>query len=1325
MVHLHNQTTDKMCKVMHYLNCQKKIIISIFSISALFGQLVINEFMSSNSSTLYDESGNTPDWIELYNENFEIDLTGFGLSDDINDPFKWVFPTIILNPETHLLIFASGEGGGSYVQHWETVINWGDEWEYFIGTQNPPSEWTDLEFDDASWLNGPSGFGYGDGDDATTVPSVMSVFVRRVFNVDSVENIISIILHVDYDDAFVAYLNGSEIARRNIGIAGVMPNFDEGAYEWREAEIYNGGYPEKFDISYGPELLIDGDNILSIQVHNYNLISSDMSLIPFLTLGMTEEPENSSGTPEILEFPLTNLHTNFRIESEGEVILITNPNGEFVDLVDPIAVPTDASFGRQPDGGDNWLFYFDPTPNTANITEGFNEFCETPEISHQAGFYPSPIEVSLSINSEIQQIFYTLDGSLPTLNSYIYSDPILVETTKVLRTAAIHPECPPGEITTHSFFIDETQILPIVSLTTDPYNFWDDDYGIYTFGFNASPDYPYFGANFWEDWERPIHIELFEPDGELGFSLNAGVKIFGGWSRGLAQKSLAIYARPSYGTSQINYQIFPDKQIDSFKTIVLRNSGNDWFGGGQDNTTMLRDGMNTGLMDNTGVDHQAYRPAVVYINGEYWGIHNLREKVNEEFLATNNPGVDPDELDELEFNGDIIEGDNQDYLNLIDFISNNSLSTSDNYSLVQDQVDIENIIKYYLAQIYFGNTDWPGNNIKFWRPHIEDAKWKWILYDTDFGFGLFWWASNVYHNTLLFALDDNGPEWPNPPWSTLLFRKLMENVNFQNKFINHFCFYFNTRFSPAYVESHISGIVDIITPEMPNHIDRWGGSIFQWNQNINGIEQFGSQRIGILFNHISDYFDIYETSTLDISAEPVDAGIVSISGLTIPENNWEAVFFNDIPMEIAALANPGYIFSHWEGIIQDEPQTTITLNQDLNLTAIFTESNSEFFINEFLALNDSIFQDEAGEFDDWIEIYNSGDEPENIGGLYISDNAENLMKWMIPNGTFIQPQNFLLFWADEDQEQGELHTNFKLNGEGESLLLVDHDGITILDSISYGTQSNNISYGRMPDGGNVWQFFENPTPDSSNSGSPGNILGDLNGDGLLNVVDVVLMVYLVLDDEYDFFADMNTDVTVNILDIVLLANTILGNTQTSDASMVNTWQKGDSFYLSGNGYIGAVQMTLSHNPEFNIMLTDSSMVSEYRKNELTTTLIIVNPESAKIFTTADYYNVEKIFVANSNEIISIDGPESFSLNQAYPNPFNSSTSIDFSIPFDSIVSIIVYDLLGKKISVITDQKFETGYHTVNWNADAFSSGIYFVKMMTNDYTKTQKLILIK
>ena len=1101
--------------------------------------------MSSNSTTIYDDSGESSDWIEIYNTGDDpVNLAGYGLSDDGDDLYKWIFPSVNIESNNHILVFASDTENNNNVQHWETIINWGDNWDYFIGVQEPPYNWREIDFDHSSWESGPSGFGYGDGDDATIVPSTISVFVRNLFDIESIDDIEEILLHIDYDDAFVAFLNGIEIARSNIGTPGTVPPFNQGANQWREAQIYSGGYPERFDVDLSEVEIVEGQNILAIQLHNFDLVSSDMSLIPFLTLGMNQVPTYPMGSPEILNLNFSNLHSNFKISSSGETIYLTDLSDNIIDQVDSLLIPNDISFGRNQDGGDSWLFFPEATPGeTNNESIGFESFCEAPIFSHNPGFYASAMNVAIDPNEDGYPIYFTTDGSEPSSSSTLYEDSIEIYQTTVLRASVIHLSCLSSQISTSTFLIEENNNLPIISLSTNPDNFFDWDSGIYAMGPNASSNYPYFGANFWEDWERPIHVEFFETDGYLGFSQDAGVKIFGGWSRGQDQKSLAIFARAGYGSKKINYQIFPDKDIDEFSSIVLRNSGNDWYSGDNWSTnTMLRDGMMTGLMQDTGIEYQEYRPAVVYINGQYWGIHNIREKVNEEFLAANNPGVDPDELDQLEANAGIIEGDNQHYLDMINFIENNNLGEQGNYETVKDLIDIDNFIDYNVAQIFYGNTDWPGNNIKFWRPYTADGKWRWILYDTDFGFGLVDW---VGHNTLEFALEENGPVWPNPPWSTFLLRNLMVNSEFKIKFINHFCYFLNTRFKASNVSMHISQVVNHISPEMPNHISRWGGSFYEWsNQHMGTVQNFGAQRDGYVFSHLEDRFNLNGISEITVSSSPYTGGEVRTSGQIIPEQHWVASYFNGIPIEFSAIANPGYIFSHWVGVDSQDPNISVTLYGDESIEAVFIESESApvILINEFLAANESINTDETGEYEDWVELYYNIPGLISLDGYFLTDNINEPDKWMFPD-IEIEDEGYLLIWTDDDQEDGALHTNFKLSASGESIVLFDSD-LNLIDEISFGQQSDDISYGRIFDGSSEWQFFDQPTPGESNIYEQGCSLGDINCDDGINVLDVVLLVELVLggsqpDPDLLASADVNEDGELNVLDIVQLVSMIL------------------------------------------------------------------------------------------------------------------------------------------------------------------------------------------
>jgi hypothetical protein len=184
--------------------------------------------MSSNSATIQDKDGDYSDWIELFNPGTSpIDMTGYGLSDRESNPFKWVFPPCILNPGEYKLVFASGKDRTDVPTLWETVINQGDDWRYFVGVSEPPKDWKSLEFDDTVWSSGPSGFGFGDNDDATIIPQTISLFIRTLFDVDDSVNIAHALLHIDCDDGFVAYINGTEIARYNIGgEIGVPPAYD-------------------------------------------------------------------------------------------------------------------------------------------------------------------------------------------------------------------------------------------------------------------------------------------------------------------------------------------------------------------------------------------------------------------------------------------------------------------------------------------------------------------------------------------------------------------------------------------------------------------------------------------------------------------------------------------------------------------------------------------------------------------------------------------------------------------------------------------------------------------------------------------------------------------------------------------------------------------------------------------------------------------------------------------------------------------------------------------------------------------------------------------
>lgn len=226
---------------------------------------------------------------------------------------------------------------------------------------------------------------------------------------------------------------------------------------------------------------------------------------------------------------------------------------------------------------------------------------------------------------------------------------------------------------------------------------------------------------------------------------------------------------------------------------------------------------------------------------------------------------------------------------------------------------------------------------------------------------------------------------------------------------------------------------------------------------------------------------------------------------------------------------------------------------------------------------------------------------------------------------------------------------------------------------------------------------------------------------------------MIIESDYSLNADLNEDGELNVVDIVVLINLILDLNMVADATNVNYFLDDGIFQVVGNGYIGAVQLKISHDPIFFLELTDNALVADFKTNDQLTTIVIVHPSNTEIFRTDDNFKIEEILVTNSQEIINVNIPTHFELNNPYPNPFNSMTNIKFSLPTDSSVKLKVYNLLGKEITTLIDKEMESGFHNIVWDADLFSSGVYFVKLVANNssqnnkigFSQTQKIILLK
>ena len=668
--------------------------------------------------------------------------------------------------------------------------------------------------------------------------------------------------------------------------------------------------------------------------------------------------------------------------------------------------------------------------------------------SAPAGFYGDSLSVEISTNSAGATVRYTVDGSEPTEASAAYSSPIPIIGSTVVRARGFIPPSEPGPIATRTYFVARPHTVATVSLSTTPANLWSEESGIYTKGPNAESEWPHLGANYWQDWERPVHMELFEPDGRLAFGIDAGMKIHGDrGSRANPQKSLSIFARARYGVGKIHYPIFSETPVvDEFEAVILRGSGNDW------NVTMFRDALMTTLARESGLDVQAYRPAVVYMNGEFWGIHNIREKLNEHYLASHY-GVDPDHLDLLEGNGAAVTGDAADYLSLVKFISTNDMGNPSNFNSVRARMDIENFINYQVAEIYFGNTDWPGGNIKFWRPRTPGGRWRWLLYDTDFGFGR-WDHSPFSHNTLEFALEPDGPEWPNPPWSTLLLRTLLENQSFKRDFINRFADQMNTVFSPERVVDAIQTLQATLEPEMPAHFEKWSGSMAQWDDATEVLIEFGRHRGPHVRRQIMDHFGLDGSALISLEVDPPGAGVIQLNSLLIETFPWSGQYFKQNPIQLTAVARRGYRFIGWEGeSVTKEASAAVELSAKAAMRAVFAQAgkgSGPVVINE-INYNSAVDFDP----DDWVELYNDNETPIDLSGWMLSDSLDDHV-FLLPRGTVLGAGEYLVLCRDSQAfsrlfPRVENHIgdfDFGLSGGGELVRLFDHEG-RLVDAVTY------------------------------------------------------------------------------------------------------------------------------------------------------------------------------------------------------------------------------------------------------------------------------------
>lgn len=993
-------------------------VISLFAAQA---QIVINEASNRNGALFTDEDGDYEDWFELYNAGASaVNLNGYTISDDSLELDKWMFPSIILNPSNHLLVYASGKNRfpDFTTDHYEFPVNEGVDWKYIVPGASTPSYWMNTGFDDSAWNTGKASIGYGDSDDSSVVDAgTMSVYMRYAFSVADTSLINDAVLHVDFDDGFVAYLNGNVIAA--YGFSDI-PDYNDASGLDHEASLYAGYAPVQFEIDEATlhAYMQEGTNVLAVEVHNTAPGSSDLTANAFLSFAVA--------TSDILwsmDYPYwyssyysgTNLHTNFKINTEGEMLFLLDASGDLIDEVLVDDLDTDFSIGRKTDGNDTLQIFAAPTPGYSNNTStSYTGYVASPTFSMDAGFYESTISTAIIIPAGDVSVYYTTDGEIPTTSDILYTGgPIDISSTTVIKARCFDNTgvLLPGKVTTNTYFINEEITVPVLSITTDEVNLYGST-GIYD--------------NWWTDWKKPCYIEYFDSLHINAFEQNAGIKIDGGagGSRSNAQKSFRVEPDNSaYGDGVLNYSIIPRLwYVDEYETFYLRNGSN------MSNVLPYKDAFMTRITDGTLNEHMAYTPIVVFLNGEYWGLYELRDKLDAPHFDHAHK-VENDELDLLSLSywyGSVmrtLSGSDTDFYFMRDFLYYYpSPSDTDFFSIADTYIDVHQFTDYLIAETYFGNADWPWNNIKIFRDRGGNNKWQYGLIDVEWGLGYAAWT-NAYTDMISYLFDNNS--------NIEAFYALNQNEKFRHYFVNRYADLMNTTFLPDRMLAIEDTIYAQVEDELPRQWIRWWTSDMPYAYSVFNDYRFGllddlNIRTNLVRNHIENNYDLDDQVELTLDVYPPGAGKIKISTLTIHDLPWSGVYFDGVPVTITAVANTGFTFNHWaeNDFIDDTLNATFTNNftSDQLFTAYFTGSAA----SEDITVSEINYQNEASvDAGDWFEIWNYGTAAVNLSNWQVKDGSP-LNNFKLPEGTILNPDERIVFVSDTSlfQQQHPGVTNY-------------------------------------------------------------------------------------------------------------------------------------------------------------------------------------------------------------------------------------------------------------------------------------------------------------
>ena len=907
--------------------------------------VVFTEVAPQNAS-LKDEEGNDAGWLELYNtSDSPVDLSGIALSNDLKFPRRWTFDKAVIPAKSYMVVFMSGKNFPSYIMPSDSVNLISTNCHanesavtgmggFDFGGMMGGFDMGNMGGMGAGAEGGAAGAGMGGMGGMNTGTSVTAVDnlpgqSALCFNENGV-NAFGSVLTVPAgasNASFVVNTTNANLSKIN---QLVLKGFVTKGHKIRLNLNDNNGSIGSWS---GKNLKGTGDSTTTYYVRLADNASGlNLSNVSGTTF-LSETQGSESTAIKMFSYIGRNRghvpHTTFKVDKDGGALYLVSKEGGILDSVRYGAAPVTTTWAKNSAG--KWGIA-EPSPYGATLGEVSETQAVLSETSvPPSGFYSSAVSVTLPQGTRC-----ATGGAEPTESSSPVTQTLNITETTVLRCVTYADGAYKSNMLNRTYIFEQQPSLPAVFVTTDPLAMFSPDSGLYTTGNNAQMMDPHKGANYWSNRELPVYVELIEPGAKQpGFGIKGDYKISGQYSRAKEKKSFSVTFREEYGEKRLKYTLFPDHpELTKFKAFTLRNFGNNC---GND---YVRDRVGTQITEGLDVDYQRGRYAIVYYNGVYYGIHDLRERNNEYYYETKY-GLDANDIDLLDASDEATAGSSADYVAMMDWLQSNSLKDDANFKKITDQIDVDNYINYMQTEMFVNNRDWPHNNMKKWRVASQKTKWKWFIYDTDFGFGtnysmsttnIFSYVTSANGTQMAAGFGMGGGGGTGTAKETLLLRRLLENATFARSFVNRFVVLLASYFTSERILQMVNDLQSQVQSEMARDQTLWNFDAAGMDQDLATVKNFATNRQQQITSEMESFFSLSNPVPMTIACS--GSGTVLVNGLSIGKSSLTANFYSNVPVTLTAKATNGSVFQGWSDNVKDETRT-VNPGEVTSITAQF------------------------------------------------------------------------------------------------------------------------------------------------------------------------------------------------------------------------------------------------------------------------------------------------------------------------------------------------------------------------------------------------------